>query len=86
MQRQARVPEPRRGSGWRTRLLSHDIIVAETHGRLLGFMSLAERGYILVPKLHLETRPGLGSGASTHRHASTLKSGGATGSHSWAEE
>ena len=60
-QRQAWVPEPRRGSEWRTRLLSQDIIVAEADGRLLGFMSLAERGYILVPNLHLGTRPGLGS-------------------------
>jgi putative acetyltransferase len=43
-QRQAWVPEPRRGSEWRTRLLSQDIIVAEADGRLLGFMSLAEGG------------------------------------------
>ena len=43
-QRQAGVPEPRRGSSWRTRLLSQDIIVAEADGRLLVFMSLAERG------------------------------------------
>ena len=43
-QRQAWVPEPRRGCEWRTRLLSQDIIVAEADGRLLGFMSLAEGG------------------------------------------
>ena len=43
-QRQAWVPEPRRGSAWRTRLLSQEIIVAEAEGRLLGFMSLAEGG------------------------------------------
>ena len=30
-------------------------MVAEADGRLLGFVSLAERGYILVPKLHLGT-------------------------------
>jgi putative acetyltransferase len=45
-QRQLWVPEPRRGSEWRTRLLSQEIIVAEADGRLLGFMSLAEGGYI----------------------------------------
>ncbi len=43
-QRQAWVPEPRRGSEWRTRLSAQDIIVAEADGRLLGFMSLAEGG------------------------------------------
>ena len=43
-QRQAWVPEPRRGSERRTRLLSQDIIVAEADGRLPGFMSLAEGG------------------------------------------
>ena len=42
-QRQAWVPEPRRGAAWRTRLLSQEIIVAETDGRLLGLMSLAKR-------------------------------------------
>ena len=46
-QRQAWVPEPRRGSEWRTRLLSQEIIVAETDGRLLGFMTLAEGGGVL---------------------------------------
>ena len=49
-QRQAWVPERRRGSEWRTRLLSQDIIVAEADGRLLGFMSLAEGGYIDFPR------------------------------------
>ena len=38
-QRQAWVPEPRRGSEWRTRLLSQEIMVAEVDGRLLGFTS-----------------------------------------------
>ena len=35
-QRQAWVPKPRRGSAWRTRLLSQEIIVAEADGRLLA--------------------------------------------------
>ena len=38
------MPEPRRGSEWRTRLLSQEIIVAEADGRLLGFTSLAQYG------------------------------------------
>ena len=54
-QRQAWVPEPRRGS-WRTRLISQDIIVAEADGRLLGFMSLAERGYIAFAYIRAEAR------------------------------
>ena len=57
-QRQAWVPEPRSGPAWRTRLLSREIIVPEADGRPLGFMSLTAGGYILVPKLHLGTRPG----------------------------
>jgi putative acetyltransferase len=55
-QRQAWVPEPRRGSEWRTRLLSQDIIVAEAEGRLLGFMSLAEGGYIDFAYIRAEAR------------------------------
>ncbi len=43
-QRQAWVAERRRGSEWRARLLSQEIIVAEADGRLLGFMSVAEGG------------------------------------------
>ncbi len=45
-QRQAWVPESHRGSTWRTRLISQDIIVAEADGRLLAFRSLAQGGYI----------------------------------------
>ena len=55
-QRQAWVPEPRRGSEWRTRLLSQEIIVAEADGRLLGFMSLAEGGYIDFAYIRAEAR------------------------------
>jgi putative acetyltransferase len=55
-QRQAWVPEPRRGSVWRTRLLSQEIIVAEAEGRLLGFMSLAEGGYIDFAYIRAEAR------------------------------
>ena len=55
-QRQAWVPEPRRGSAWRTRLISQDIIVAATDGRLLGFMSLAEGGYIDFAYIRAEAR------------------------------
>ena len=55
-QRQAWVPEPRRGSEWRTRLLSQEIIVAEADGRLLGFMSLADGGYIDFAYIRAEAR------------------------------
>jgi putative acetyltransferase len=55
-QRQAWVPEPRRGSEWRTRLLSQEIIVAEADGRLFGFMSLAEGGYIDFAYIRAEAR------------------------------
>ena len=53
-QRRAWVPEPRRGPAWRTRLMAQKIIVAEADGRLLGFMSLAERGYIDFAYLRAE--------------------------------
>ena len=55
-QRHAWVPEPRRGSEWRTRLISQEIIVAEAEGRLLGFMSLAEGGYIDFAYIRAEAR------------------------------
>ena len=55
-QRQAWVPEPRRGSEWRTRLLSQEILVAEADERLLGFMSLAEGGYIDFAYIRAEAR------------------------------
>jgi putative acetyltransferase len=55
-QRQAWVPEPRRGSAWRTRLIAQEIIVAEADGRLLGFMSLAEGGYVDFAYIRLEAR------------------------------
>ena len=55
-QRQAWVPEPRRGSEWRTRRLSQVIIVAKADGRPLGFMSLAEGGYIDFAYIRAEAR------------------------------
>jgi putative acetyltransferase len=42
--------------GWRTRLISQEIIVAEADGRLLGFMSLAEGGYIDFAYIRAEAR------------------------------
>lgn len=45
-QRQAWVPEPRRGQAWSDRLSEQDIIVAETAARIVGFMSLTVGGYI----------------------------------------
>ena len=55
-QRQAWGPEPRRGSDWRARLLSQEIMVAEADGRLLGFRSLAEGGYIDFAYIRAEAR------------------------------
>jgi hypothetical protein len=52
------MPEPRRGSAWGTRLISHEIIVAEADGRLLGSMSRAEGGYI---RLHHRSQVALGN-------------------------
>ena len=42
-QRQACVPEPRRGSAWRTRLLSQEIMVAEADEGLLVKRSVISR-------------------------------------------
>ena len=67
-QRQAWVPEPRRGSAWRTRLLSQEIIVAEADGRLLGFMSLADGGYIDFAYIRSEAR-----GAGLFRGCASLR-------------
>ena len=50
------LPEPRRGPAWRARLLSEEIIVAGADGRLLGFMSLAEGGYIDFAYIRAEAR------------------------------
>ncbi len=55
-QRAAWVPEPRGGPGWRARLSAQEIIVAEAEGRLLGFMSLAEGGYIDFAYIRAEAR------------------------------
>jgi putative acetyltransferase len=45
-QRRAWVPERRFGSEWSTRLDDQIIVVCESDSRVVGFMSLAEGGYI----------------------------------------
>lgn len=45
-QRQNWVPEPRSGADWTTRLARQAVIVAEDESGAVGFMSLADRGYI----------------------------------------
>ncbi len=45
-QRAAWVPAPRSGEEWVARLQGQDIIVAEQDGEAVGFLSLAEGGYV----------------------------------------
>jgi putative acetyltransferase len=45
-QRAAWVPVPRSGDDWVARLQGQDIILAEQEGDAVGFMSLAEGGYV----------------------------------------
>lgn len=45
-QRAAWVPAPRSGPDWTARLQGQEILVAEQEGRALGFVSLAESGYV----------------------------------------
>lgn len=45
-QRSAWVPARRSGSEWVARLAMQDIVIAEQDGRALGFMSLADGGYV----------------------------------------
>ena len=45
-QRAAWVPARRSGEDWIARLQSQDIIVAEQDGEAVGFVSLAEGGYV----------------------------------------
>ena len=45
-QRGAWVPHPRRGAEWEARLASQEIVIAESDGEALGFMSLAGQGYV----------------------------------------
>ena len=45
-QRAAWVPARRAGPDWVDRLRGQDIVVAEQEGRAIGFMSLADRGYV----------------------------------------
>lgn len=45
-QREAWVPAPRSGPDWTERLRGQEIVVAEQGGRALGFVSLAQGGYV----------------------------------------
>ena len=45
-QRAAWVPSPREGPAWDERLAAQDVVIAEQLGEAVGFMSLAEGGYI----------------------------------------
>ena len=45
-QRRAWLPAQRTGREWEDRLASQDIVLAETDGQAVGFMSLAAEGYI----------------------------------------
>jgi putative acetyltransferase len=45
-QRQAWMPAVRSGLDWEQRLAAQDIVVAEAGGELVGFMSLANSGYV----------------------------------------
>lgn len=46
VQRRAWVPDRRAGTDWTKRLDSQTIFVAENSGKIVGFMSLADNGYI----------------------------------------
>jgi len=45
-QRAAWMPEPRQGAAWDERLGGQEIVAAEADDRILGFMTLAEGGYV----------------------------------------
>lgn len=45
-QRAAWVPSPREGPAWDERLEAQDVIIAELLGESVGFMSLADGGYV----------------------------------------
>ncbi|MEO1015147.1 MAG: GNAT family N-acetyltransferase [Pseudomonadota bacterium] len=45
-QRRAWVPHPRKGADWAARLQGQRIRLAETDGRIIGFMSLRPDGYV----------------------------------------
>ena len=45
-QRTAWVPAPHTGPDWTRRLASQDIVVVEQEGKEVGFVSLADRGYL----------------------------------------
>ena len=45
-QRRAWLPAPQTGREWQDRLSSQEIVVGESDGQAVGFMSLAAQGYI----------------------------------------
>ena len=45
-QRERWAPRPRDGADWIERLDRQEVVLAETAGRILGFMSLAPGGYV----------------------------------------
>jgi putative acetyltransferase len=45
-QRSAWVPAPRAGPDWTARLQKQEILIAEQEGKALGFVSLADGGYV----------------------------------------
>lgn len=45
-QRRAWVPVRRNGQAWRARLEQQEIVIAEQGGKAVGFMSLADGGYV----------------------------------------
>jgi putative acetyltransferase len=55
-QRQAWLAAPPAGPEWEERLSAQDIVVAETDGRAVGFMSLGEEGYIDLVFIRPEAR------------------------------
>lgn len=55
-QRRAWVGEPRRGEAWIARLEGQRILVEETGGRILGFMSLRSDGYLDFAYIRPEAR------------------------------
>lgn len=55
-QRAAWVPSPRAGPDWTARLARQEILVAEQEGRAVGFVSLAEGGYVDFAYIRPEAR------------------------------
>lgn len=55
-QRAAWVPAPRSGPDWVARLEGQEIVIAEQDGRGIGFVSLAEGGYVDFAYIRPEAR------------------------------